>query len=434
MVMVYPGFVSLVKKIGELENIPNLRFVVRKGVGRGFSWEAFSPELLAEELADILSHPVASPGTSAVAAAASEEEGLRVSGAGFGEALEAVNLEFHQRHWTDGLPIVPPTEERIQWMLKGTDLPPDHVVGVIEPRKGIATVRTIAVNAVMAGARPEYLPVILAMVEAVADPRFFYAGIQATQNTGAEMVIISGPVAKAIGVHSGAGLLGPGWRANFSIGRTLRLIGINVGGAWPGVNKMSPYMSAGRTGSWVFTEAVDLLPPGWKPLHVEWGYDETKSTVSVLFLDELTSAHEVPDACSLEGFADNIVRNAGCSKYRLSTETLLLLSPPCARHMAQQGFTRKDIQRELYARVQVPLAAEGGHQKHMKYLPEWIQKKKVGDMVPLHMEKPEDLLVAVAGGTAADPFRGAYISGWGFGSRMVTREIDQYLPASWPEK
>ncbi len=433
VVMAYPGFVSLIKKIGELEDIPDIRFAVRKGSSRRFLWESFSSELLAEELAEALTVPARNSPPRPNAVADMKDSMLTYQGNTVGEVVEAVDKEFHKRHWTDGLPIVPPTEERIQWMLQGTDLPPDHVAGIIEPRKGLATVRTVAINAVMAGARPEYLPVILAMVEAVADPRFFYAGIQATLNSGAEMTIVSGPVAGALGIHSGAGLLGPGWRPNFSIGRTLRLIGINVGGAWPGINKMSPYFAGNRTGSWVFAEAVDLLPAGWKPLHVELGYTREQSTVSLMFLDMITSRYDANYPCSIESISDDILQNGGLSCYRLSCETLLILCPPSAAKFAREGLGKDDIRREIYAKIQVPLAAKGGHQKHMKALPEWIRQKKVGELVPVHLEKPEDLIIAVAGGTASDPFHGIFFSGWGFGSRMVTKEIDKYLPAKWED-
>ncbi|MBI4334661.1 MAG: hypothetical protein HY673_25690 [Chloroflexi bacterium] len=431
VVMGYPEFATIIGKIAELENIPALRFAVRKGTARRFNWETFSREDLAEELSRALTGPSDSSTARCETGGATGEPTLAFAGGSPGEVMEAVNQEFNKRHWSDGLPIVPPTEERIQWMLRGTDLPPDYEIGVIEPRKGIATVRTIATNAVMAGARPEYLPVILSTVEAIADHRFFYAGVQATVYSGAEMVIISGPVARAIGVHSGAGLLGPGWRPNFSIGRTLRLVGINVGQAWPDVNKMAPYVSAGRTGSWVFTEAVEFLPAGWDPLHVELGYAPEESTVTIMFLDELTSGHTVEDRCSIEAFAGEMLRNEGSSRHRLNCESLLIISPPCAAHMARKGFTKEDIRREVYAKIQVPLAPSGGHHKHWRYLPEWIQKKKPGDPVPVHIEKPADLVITVAGGTAGSIPRGMFISGWGFGSRMVTKAIDKYIPKSW---
>jgi hypothetical protein len=428
--MVGPGFMTISKTIGKFEGIPDLRVVGRVIFGsERFAWETFSHAELAEEIIAALARPAVTNAGTTKSGNAPKEELLSFTGDGIGQVMETVDKEFYKRHWTDGLPIIPPTEERIQWMLKGTDLPPDHLVAVLEPQKGLATVRTIAINAVMAGARPEYFPVILAMVEAIADPNFFFAGAQATGNTGAEMVIISGPIAKALDVHSGFGLLGACWYPNFRIGRTLRLLSINVGGAWPGINRMSTYKTPGSCGSWVFAEAVDLLPKGWEPLHVDMGYAPGKSTVSVMFLQEYTSAGE--STCSIDQFVDIMKRNGGLSSYKLNSDCLLILCPPCAEYMASQGYTKEAIRKEVFEKVHVPIKAEKGHQRHMESLPKWIQEKKVGELAPMHLEKPEDLVIAVAGGTAFYPYYGIFFSSHGAGERLVTKEIDKYLPKNW---
>jgi hypothetical protein len=428
--MVGPGFMTISKTIGKFEGIPDLRVTGRVIFGSSrFAWETFSHEDLVEEIVQAFARPVVSNAATAKSGSAPKEDFLSFAGENVGQVIETVDREFYKRHWTDGLPIIPPTEERIQWMLRGTDLPPDHLVGILEPQKGLATVRTIAINAVMAGARPEYLPVILAMVEAIADPNFFFAGAQATGNTGAEMVIISGPIAKALDVHSGFGLLGACWYPNFRIGRTLRLLSINVGGAWPGINRMSTYKTPGSCGSWVFSEAVDLLPKGWDPLHVDMGYAPEKSTVSLMFLQEYTSAGE--STCSIEQFVDIMKRNGGLSSYKLNSDCLLIICPPCAEYMAGQGYTKDSIRKEVFEKVHVPIKAEKGHQRHMESLPKWIQEKKVGELAPMHLEKPEDLVIAVAGGTAFYPYYGLFFSSHGAGERLVTKEIDKYLPKNW---
>lgn len=261
---------------------------------------------------------------------------------------------------------------------------PDYEIGIVEPRKGIATVRAVAINAVMAGARPEYMPVIIAAVEAALDPRYFFAGVQGTANQGAEMIIVSGPVAKQLDIYSGMGLLGPGWRQNFTIGRAFRLIANNIGGAWPGVNKMAGAIQGGRTGSWVFTENLDQLPRGWNPLQVELGYKRENSTVTLMFLDtpQWTHTHGNPVAgCAPEGFARTMLDSHGVSHYRLNSDVLLILFPNCAQMLAKQGLTKQDIQKRTWELAQEPLSSaesKAYHQFFIKALPEWIQKKSQG--------------------------------------------------------
>jgi hypothetical protein len=156
------------------------------------------------------------------------------------DALAEINELFYKRGWSDGLPIVPPTEERVQDMLRGTDLSPDTVVSPVGPKLGLGTVEKIAVNAVMAGCRAEYMPVLIAAVKAIAQESFQIGPIATTTGNDSPLVIVSGPIARQLGISSGPNCLGRGWRANATIGRALHLIINNIGGSWPGVNDMSP--------------------------------------------------------------------------------------------------------------------------------------------------------------------------------------------------
>src|SRR4030095_385845 len=133
------------------------------------------------------------------------------------------------RGWTDGLPIVPPTEARVQAMLAGMPWrSAGDVIAIVPPRNGTATMRQIAVNAVMAGAKPEYLPVIVAALKAVSEPEYGLAHRQTTTHAGAPLVIVNGPIAERLRINGGRGLFGPGWRANATIGRALRLVLVNT--------------------------------------------------------------------------------------------------------------------------------------------------------------------------------------------------------------
>ena len=137
---------------------------------------------------------------------------------------ELIQSWFMDQGWGDGLPIVPPTPDRVERMLHGNNLNPDHIVGEIPTNYGSATVELVAINAVMAGCLPEYLPVVLAAVEAINDPAFNLYGIQATTHSCAPLVIVNGPIREFLGMNSSSGAYGPGWRSNATIGRAVRLV------------------------------------------------------------------------------------------------------------------------------------------------------------------------------------------------------------------
>jgi hypothetical protein len=187
-----------------------------------------------------------------------------------------------ERGVTDGLPAVPPTRERVERALAAAGRPADELVALVPPNYGRATVEKIAVNAVMAGCRPDYLPVVLAAVEAICDDAFDLHGVSATTNAPAPLLVINGPVRKALDVNCGAGVFGPGWRANATIGRAVRLVCVNIGGATPGVVSMSTLAHPGRY-TYCIGEWEEQNP--WEPLHVEHGFAPADSTVAALAAD-----------------------------------------------------------------------------------------------------------------------------------------------------
>src|SRR3990172_8275798 len=146
------------------------------------------------------------------------------------DSLEAIQEFFETQGWTDGLPIVPPTQERVRAMYRYVERDPDEVVAVLAPRNGEATVQRIAINAVMSGCRREYLRVLLTAVEAVAEEPFNLNGIQSTTHPCGVLVLLNGPVGRELNVNSGYNCFGQGWRANMTIGRAMRLIMLNIGG------------------------------------------------------------------------------------------------------------------------------------------------------------------------------------------------------------
>ncbi len=192
---------------------------------------------------------------------------MQIEANGFEAALDKMNRQFLMNTWGDGLPLNAPTDDRVDWILKGTDLPRNHVIGKVMPRGGIATVETVAVSLAMAGGRPEYLPVMLAAVEAILDPGMEHDKFQATSGSTFPVVIVNGPIAQQIRLNSGFGLLGPDPQhpAGASIGRALRLILQNVGGALPGVGTMAMFGGMRYTNA-VFAEDEEGLPEGWTPV------------------------------------------------------------------------------------------------------------------------------------------------------------------------
>src|SRR5439155_19891575 len=192
------------------------------------------------------------------------------------DAPEAVLAAFVEREWCDGLPIVPPTEARVREMLGRQD--GSASLGAMPPLWRQATLEKLAINAVMAGCQPLSFPVIVAAVEAMLDPAFNLYGVQATTHPVAPLLVVNGPYGRGIGLHAGSGCFGPGFRANATIGRAIRLILLNVGGGWPGPHDMATQGSPAKF-SYAIAEREDASP--WEPLSVGLGFGADRSVVTV---------------------------------------------------------------------------------------------------------------------------------------------------------
>ncbi|MEQ8195521.1 MAG: hypothetical protein RIB59_13635, partial [Rhodospirillales bacterium] len=220
---------------------------------------------------------------------AAKETGIRnassvaATGDDYESAARQINHLFLTNLWGDGLPIVPPDESRVEWILRGSDRTRHERLGKIMPRGGIATVETAAVALAMAGGRPEYFPVLLAALDGILDPEFVHDQWQATSASTFPVVVINGPIAKEVRLNSGFGLLGPDPQrpAGASIGRAIRFLLQNVGGALPGVGTMAVFGQMRYTNA-VFAEDEDNLPEGWLPFATErHGFEPNTNTVSV---------------------------------------------------------------------------------------------------------------------------------------------------------
>jgi len=204
---------------------------------------------------------------------------IKVSAESNEAALEQFNDLYLENHWSDGLPLIPPTPERVKWMLSGTTRSPKEVIGTVAPRNGTATVQNIAINAVMAGAKPEYFPVILSVMDALVDETFDDLHFLTSTGSFNLVIMVSGPIADEIGMNSGLGLLSYGSRPNSSIGRAIRLCAINLGHVWPAENDMALVGRPSAHTFITFAENQEYSP--WEPYHVSQGFKATDSCVTI---------------------------------------------------------------------------------------------------------------------------------------------------------
>ena len=304
---------------------------------------------------------------------------------------EAVLAEFVARQWCDGLPIIPPTEARVRALLGGA--PPDRSLGPLPPLWRTATLEALAVNAVMAGCEPAAFPVLVAAVQAMLDPAFNLYGVQATTHPVAPLVIVHGPVAARIGVHAGSGCFGPGFRANATIGRALRLILMNVGGAWPGRHDMATQGSPAKF-AYCIAEHVDASP--WGPLRAD-------DSVTVFGGEP---PHNVNDHVSttaagiLATVADTAVSlGSNVGWFLAQSQLLLVLGPEHAATIAGDGFSRTDVQRYVFEHARLPLRTlKLGGMWGMQDWPASLRAVQDDDALLPQVPSPDDVLVIVAGG------------------------------------
>lgn len=305
--------------------------------------------------------------------------------------IEEIFDVLYERGATDGLPVIPPTEARVARMMGGVSLDPEHVVAELPPRGGAATVEKIAVNAVMAGCRPEYLPVLVAAVEAMVQPQFNLTGIQTTTNPVAPLALINGPIRHKIGVNCGAGALGPGWRANATIGRAIRLILINIGGATPGDVDKSILGMPGKY-SFCLGELEEQSP--WEPFHVEQGYAPDQSTVTLISSQGTQScAASYLEPENILKMLANAMTAFGANSYTKGNGNPVVILPPShARIFADAGWDKKKIKYALFERTMFPQAEMPAR------LLDTSSRQQIRDGKICICKRPEDIVVIVAGG------------------------------------
>ncbi len=334
------------------------------------------------------------------------------------EDLEELNAFFMERRWGDGLMVMPPTKERVERMLAHTDRAPDEIVATIAPRYGAATVERIAINAVMAGCRPEYLPVLIAAAEALGTPEFHLQAIQTTTNPSTVWLAINGPAAKRLGVNSAGNCLGPGSWSNGTLGRAVRLMLQNIGGGLPGeIDKATQ----GQAAKWAMCCAENEDASPWEPLHVERGFPREASTVTVVgalgtWSMNMTAKH----ADEILAMIADTMQYPASSDYVYGGAPWIVLSPQHAKIFKDSGLEKIDVKRRLWEQSKMRAGRSRGSEFERTKTARRADLGEIGPdtLIPVSV-RPEDITVFVAGGAGAH----SVFVPVSAHTRSVTREI-----------
>lgn len=346
------------------------------------------------------------------------ETGLNARRVDFGDDEDEAEAIF-ERGWTDGLPVVPPTERRVMRMLAGTTRDPKEVLGLCPPNLGELTVEKVAINAVMAGCKPEYMPVVLAAVEAVLDPAFTLHGVLATTMFVGPVLVVNGPVRRRIGMNALGNALGQGNRANATIGRAVQLIVRNVGGGRP---QEVDRATLGNPGKYTYCFAEDEEGSCWEPLSCDQGFARGVSTVTVFAgygLQGIVDQKSRTPESLAQSFAESlkVVHNV---KLAPACDAMLVVSPEHERTFRQAGWSKARLREELYRLCEIP-----GEDlvRGARNIDEGYDASVLG--TTRNKFRPGGLLIVRAGGSAG-MFSGI-IGGWssgGFaGSIPTTKEV-----------
>jgi hypothetical protein len=324
-----------------------------------------------------------------------------------------------EQRWGDGLPVVPPTVERVAAMLRHTDLAPDRVLGKMGPAWNLTTVHHVAVNSVMAGCRPEYFPVVLAGISAILDPEFNLYGVQGTTNPAGVMLLVNGPIARELDINGGSNLFGQGWYANGTIGRAVRLCLINIGGGIPGVGDMS---TLGNPNKWGSCIAENEAASPWPPYHVSLGFAAGTSTVTAVATAAPQNVIELSaDPIAILDSLAHAILSPGSNCIYFDHQPMVVLSPVQAVHVAGGGFDKAKVQRYLWEKGKIEF--KGFPYTSDITIRKWKAacfKVEDGKDILYPTRVPEDIGIVVAGGDSGP--HAAVLATFN-GTRLVTRAI-----------
>jgi peroxiredoxin len=354
-------------------------------------------------------HPARKPGCAAKSTYDPETLAVLDAAGGLDE-LE----EMFERDWSDGLPVIPPTRERVEAMLGGRD--PSWSLGQVPPALGEATFERIAACAVLAGCRPEYFPVVVAAAEAALEPAFNLNGQAVTTQPAGQLVVLNGPARESLGLNSSIGALGPGRRPNLTIGRALRLLVSLTGGGFPGRMDRATLGHPGKLG-FCLAESEEVSP--WEPLHVERGFDADRSVVTLIGCDAPLSISDhrsrTPEELArVLGWAAAATWSPNW--WPLGGASLFVICPEHAELFGEAGWSKRRVREEMFQAVRRP-----------------ARELRWGETTPLvaaaddgqlisKWDSPEDIILVVAGGEAGR-FSAVFGPCLGMQAEIVSKEV-----------
>ena len=314
------------------------------------------------------------------------------------DSWETINTLLYRRGWTDGLPIVPPTPERFEKMLADGGWQADERLGLIEPQLGQATVGKVAANAILAGCGPEHLPVVVAATRAMARPELDLKALQTTTHSCTVLALVNGPIVEVLDINASYNAMGQGVMSNATIGRAVRFVLINIGGASPGVLDRSTMGSPAKY-AFCFAENTEASP--WEPLNVERGFEAEQSTVTVAGVEGPHNVNDHYARCAEEVLLSiaGVMATPGANNSYLRGEILVVLGPEHAEIIARDGLTKADVKRFLLEHAIIPV-------HHISEAAATLMRNRVpeGQLGPdgrdgfRILSRPEEVMLVVAGG------------------------------------
>ncbi|MEM9623692.1 MAG: TlpA family protein disulfide reductase [Pseudomonadota bacterium] len=404
-------------------------------------WQALSDELNGQVGAattlDWDSLPAWRPGCGSLSVdpliaerlqAEAENSPLRARRIDIGSADDEVEFMFDQG-FSDGLPLVPPTPERVLRMLSGTRRDPQEVLAVMPPNMGEVTVEKVAINAVMAGCKPEYMPVINTVVQAICTDEYNIHGVMATTMGASPVIVVNGPIREQIGMNMKLGALGQGNRANATIGRAVRLLIRNLGGAIPGGTERSTLGNPMKF-TMCFAEWEERNP--WTPLHVERGFQAEDSVVTIFTMSSgpsLIVDQDSRSAAALAGTMGLCLESAFNPKAHYATDCLLVVVPEHVDTLMRDNYTKADLRQRIQEVTSRPISELVANDVSGTGFPAKLAAGMSAEELarPLPKFKSDEDIHIVVAGAEAGKFSGAF-HGWAtgeIGSISVSRKIDE---------
>ena len=332
--------------------------------------------------------------------------------------FDKVNALFMEKGWGDGLPLVPPTAQRVEAMLAYCDRPYDEIIGLVAPRYGAATPLRLAANAVMAGCKPEYFPLIMLTIEALCEETFNLYGVNATTHPCSTLMVVNGPIAKELKMNWGHNAFGPGNTANATIGRAIRLSMLNIGGAIPATGDMATF---GSPAKYTFCVAENEEENPWEPLHVERGFTADENVVTVVgAAGTLNLNSHSKEAADLLRVIATSMTYPTSNDFHFAGEPWLILSPEHAEVLARGGYDKAKLKEEIWALSKMPAS----HFARKDYdRAEHTRSTELGGFSPETLvpisPSPRDIGIIVAGGPGT---HSVYVPTFGQ-TRAVSRRI-----------